>query len=82
MAKFWVTKYATSGGIQEVEADPKFPEWAPTGYIRSADGFNNFYLDRDVFGTHEAAKKDAEARRLKKIKSLEKQLIKLQNLTF
>ena len=77
----YVTKYALTGGVKEhpvsvAEKDGK--------YVWVRFGKDRFMLvkDRDVFADKSKAIADAESRRTKKIKSLEKQIANLKKLKF
>lgn len=72
----YVTKYALSTGILV-----KKGVISKEGYF-SVKGDYSFYTPNEFFHTQRVAIKDAKARQKKKIKSLEKQLLKLRSLTF
>ena len=86
--KVWITKYALTDGISEVEiiAEHKIRE-NPIEYkrrylCRNADG-DQFYLDGDDFCyTYECAIQKAEEMRREKIASLKKQIEKLEEMRF
>ena len=78
-AKAWITKYALTKGIFEEEGE--------ICHDTSSDMFSYGKWDTYVhkgewFRNKEDALKKAEEMRLKKIASLEKQLIKYKNMTF
>lgn len=79
MPTIYVTKYALSDGPFKVEAELKhegtFASWRSGGYPQSVSG-------KDFWLTPEEALEDCERRRQAKLKSIEKQKLKLQNLTF
>ena len=78
--RLWKSKYALTGGIEEVIA---CDDQGDDGYIRLKDNaWNLFVVGRDVHATREEAAVAAEAMRKKKIASLQKQIKKLEALTF
>ena len=80
--KFWVSKYALSSGIREidVEPDPAFPTML---IERSGSLAQSYHGDgRDWHRSLEGAMAKAEEMRLAKIKSLQKQIAKLEKLSF
>jgi hypothetical protein len=89
MAKYWITKYALSQGIIEIDDDEtkeRYVEITESGGLWVRDKRSGYhdtgYYGNDWHKTHEAALKRAEEMRLAKIKSLQKQMDKLQKLTF
>jgi len=85
MATFWITKYALTSGIQQVTAnDPAgsgFPEMLiverPTCFPQHYHGDG-----REWHRTRESAVTRAEVVRKAKIASLQKQIAKLEKLSF
>ncbi|HCR0925054.1 TPA: hypothetical protein OMT71_001251 [Klebsiella aerogenes] len=77
MTKVFVTKYALTEGPFTVDAKitGKSAFWQNNGYQQSAYG-NDFWL------TEEEALADCERRRLAKIKSIDKQRKKLEEMKF
>ena len=75
MKKF-ITKYALTQGIEEKEGG-----YSSSGYFY-VKGEHAGYSPSEYFDTLKDAKEDAENRRLKKIKSLQKQLDKLNKMRF
>jgi hypothetical protein len=79
--KVFITKYALSSGIMECEMDVKEDEKScygkPEGFAFRTGFYNN-----DFHLTKEEAVKDCEQRKIKRINSLEKQIIKLNKLSF
>lgn len=82
--KFYITKYALTKGIIEEELeeydyqnndDEKLLSFKEKEYYQ-------FYYNSDFFTGMKEAKANAEQRRVKKIKSLQKQILKLQKLKF
>lgn len=78
MPKFFVTKYALTSGIKEVEApDPDPGE----DMIVVKAGFEHYH-GADWHLNREAALIQAERMRKKRITSLQKQIAKLEKMTF
>lgn len=82
MAKFYITKWALSGGIIEYEQDE--PDNGRLSYKRA-----NWRFAASIGGegkqwhrTLEEAKKASEQMRVKKIASLKNQIAKLEKLEF
>lgn len=79
--KVFITKYALSTGIQEVEAEPFRDSgmvwWKEGGWEQSAHGEG-----REWHRTIESAINKACDMRIRKIASLEKQIEKLRKLEF
>jgi hypothetical protein len=82
MTEFWISKYALSHGIFSVEAE----EPTENMVVERAKelGCDAYYHveGRDWHRTKEAANKKADAMRVAKIASLEKQIGKLAKLKF
>lgn len=75
MAKVYVTKYAISRGIEEIERDYDY------SYIKY--NFHTFlYIGKDAFLDKSEAIKKAEEMKKRKIASLRKQIEKLEKMTF
>ena len=78
--KFYITKYALTTGIYEIEAtvctdiNPKM--------ISRTDGFKECYHKPDWHETQAAARKRAETMRIRKIMNLDWQIKKLEQLNF
>lgn len=82
MAKVYVTKYALTSGIKEMETEiikSTFNDYP--SYIRDGS-FTFHYIGKDAFLDKTEALKKAEDMRRKKIASLHKQIEKLENLSF
>jgi len=76
--KMFVTKYALTDGIQELDL-----EVGKNGYAVNRGGcWQHFKIGKDAFRDMDSAVKDAEEKRLKKIESLKKQIAKLEKLKF
>ncbi len=79
MTAIYVTKYALTRGPFKVEGELKFNDsmaaWQQDGYHHSAH-------NKDFWLTPEEALADCERRKEAKIKSCEKQIKKLQAMTF
>jgi hypothetical protein len=75
----WITKYALTGGIKTIEAEPdgQYVGWKANGYQCSAWGEGKQWTR-----SHEAAIKRAEEMKRSKISSLKKQIAKLEKLSF
>lgn len=84
MAKVFITKYALTSGIKEVETEiykSNFFEKDSPDYIR--DGSYTFHsIGKDAFIDKSEALNKAEDMRKKKIVSLRKQIEKLEKLSF
>lgn len=80
--KVWITKYALTTGVYEVEVD----HCVGDNMVRVSGSWNsNEYFHnegKEWHLTQDDAKKKAEDMRLKKIESLKKQLTKLEKLDF
>ena len=77
--KVWVTKYALSCGIYEVEV------MAPSGsstIVRTPSPYVQFFYSSEWHLTKEAAIHEAEKMCLNKIASLKKQIAKLEKMRF
>jgi hypothetical protein len=75
----YLTAYALSSGIETTAVRRSHED----GYVSLEDrSFSIYKIGHDVFETFEEAVADANARRDKKIKSLEKQISKLRALKF
>lgn len=79
--KIFISKYALSRGVFEVEADVDGNGFA---VVRKPGSFSEYYHGegRDWCRTREQAFQVAEAMRVKKIASLKQQISKLKMLTF
>lgn len=83
MTTWYITKYALSGGIKAIEGKAEPSTFDPTvQLVRGVGGWGYHHAGRDVFDTLDAAIADAEARRVKKIASLKKQITKLEKADF
>jgi len=87
LTKIWVTKYALTTGIFEVEAEVEKREKRNEGMAVVPNDFKSGTYPRYFHGkewhlTKESAMKQAEEMRTKKIASLQKQIGKLENLKF
>jgi hypothetical protein len=81
--KAYITKYALTSGIQEVD-DASEPEYESRMIsVRSLGVFANFHGEgREWHRTKESAVAKAEQMRLAKIVSLKKSIKKLESLNF
>lgn len=84
--KVYITKYALTAGITENEAEVKPSCYNDSIYYASVvdnyGGFTSYRVGTDAFYTLEEAVNNAEKKRLKKIESLKKQIVKLEKLKF
>lgn len=86
--KVWITKYALTDGIYDGEIIAKHkirenPIECKFRFLCRNTYGDQFYLDRDDFCfTYECAIKKAEEMRQNKIKSLKKQIEKLEEMRF
>lgn len=81
MRKVFITKYAFSIGIMECVMDVKTETKSCHGMPDGFPFYTEFY-GTDFHLTKEEAVKDCEKRKEKKIRSLEKQLLKMKKLSF
>jgi hypothetical protein len=78
MPKYYITKYALSEGILHKECTVVAN---PVGYVRTAELWSQFFkIGIDAFENFGDAQKRAVEMRDKRIKSLKKQLGRLENL--
>lgn len=80
MAKFWVSKYALTAGLQQINA-----EEVGNGMIRETGNRWNAYYHGEGKEWHRQrvdAEKRAEEMRSRKIASLQKQIAKLEKTKF
>ncbi len=77
--RIWVTKYALSSGLFEIEAEPDghYVSWRDPTFLQSAWGENKQWCR-----TRDAAERRADEMRKAKIVSLHKQIAKLEKMTF
>lgn len=77
--KVFITKYALTSGIKEMEVEEYYP-----GNVKRL-GLNHDYFHgegKEWHRTRESAMKKAEEMRVKKIASLKNQIVKLEKLKF
>ena len=80
--KVWITKYALTEGIQEIEADDRS---GGDGMVKRIDADWGPYFHgegKEWHRSRDAAVVRAEAMRQAKIKSVKKQLERLERMTF
>lgn len=78
--KVWITRYALTTGITEVEAEDCGDDMIR---VREGSGFLFYHKEgRDWHRTKESAVAKAEEMRQKKITSLKKQIDKLEKMRF
>lgn len=75
----WITKYALTSGLIEVKAKEVCPEAVE---VKNGKWRGSWFWGNDWHTTKEAAIAKAEEMREKKIKSLRKQLEKLEKMRF
>jgi hypothetical protein len=81
--KVFITKYALTNGIEEVEMDVILnPEHFDKKCWGKWKGYSQGFYNNDFHLTKDEALNDAEKRRKKKIESLKKQISKLERMTF
>lgn len=81
MAKVFITKYALTTGIKEIEADIIRSRFEDEEYVR--DGlYSYFCIGENAFTDKSEALKKAEEMKIRKIASLRKQIEKLEKLSF
>ena len=79
--KAWVTKYALTTGIREVEGE--IDESLPTMLVVRKKPYSDEYFHGKMWWrTREEAVKHANAMRLKRIVKLNKELLRLESLIF
>jgi hypothetical protein len=77
----WITKYALTAGIKEIEAEDCFDISATMIKDANAEWLACYHGD-DWHRTRESAVVKAEKMRLKKIASLKQQIAKLEGIKF
>lgn len=80
LTKIWVTRWALTGGI--IQADAEFRNNGSMAIYRVDNGPRNMVHTGDFHLSEEAAIQRAYIMRAKKIQSLNKQLEKIQKLSF
>lgn len=83
--KVWITKYALTQGIEEVDLTQVASFKIEHGYLsfyRKNSQLPEVYFKNDWCDTKEQAINKAEEMRKKKIESLKKQIAKLENIKF
>lgn len=82
---FYITKYATTRGIIEIDTD-KLRDYKVTDgtrlYAHYRDGNISILNGGEQYTSKSMAVADAEQRRMKKIESLKKQIEKLEKIEF
>ena len=82
MAKVFITKYALTAGIKEMEGEIFKSTYADNQYYVRDRSYMFYYIGKDAFLDKSDALKKAEEMRKKKIASLKKQISKLEKMTF
>jgi len=81
MAKVFITKYALTKGIKEIEADIIRSRFENEEYVID-DSYSYFRIGTNAFTDKSEALKKAEEMKIRKIASLRKQMEKLEKLSF
>lgn len=82
MAKVFITRYALTSGIKEVETEIHKSNFKDSpNYVRDS-AYSFYYIGKDAFLDKSEALNKAEGMRKKKIASLRKQIEKLEKLSF
>ena len=76
MTKMYITKYCLTAGIEEAHGEVR-----ESGYF-SVEGNYNLFNKNEYFESREDAENNAEERRIKKLKSLDKQIKKVSQIVF
>ena len=79
--KIWITRYALTSGIEEVEAELSHNDTMAT-YGKGNGAYTQYDHNNDFHKTKEAAILWAEKMRIDKIASLQKSIEKMQKLRF
>lgn len=82
MAKVFITKYALTSGIKEVETKIHKSTFKDYSYYVRDSAYSFHYIGKDAFLDKSEALNKAEDMRKKKIASLRKQIEKLEKLSF
>lgn len=84
--KIFITKYALTSGVIEIEAEikesPNFKKGISAYGSLSNNQYKTGFFNDDFHLIKEEALMDCEKRRKKKIESLKKQILKLEKLSF
>lgn len=81
MAKVFITKYALTEGIKEIETDIIRSRFENEEYVID-DSYSYFRIGTNAFTDKSEALKKAEEMKIRKIASLRKQIEKLEKLSF
>lgn len=81
MAKVFITKYALTVGIKEIETDIIRGRFENREYVID-DSYSYFRIGENAFTDKSEALKKAEEMKIRKIASLRKQIEKLEKLSF
>lgn len=79
MAKVFITKYALTAGVKEIETDIIRDRFENEEYVID-DSYSYFRIGTNAFTDKSEALKKAEEMRIRKIASLRKQIEKLEKL--
>lgn len=80
--KVWITRYALTVGIFEVDAEQSDRTSGMVSYKRSPDSLMEFAHGKDWHVMRETAVARAEEMKIAKLQSLEKQIKKVSKITF
>ena len=80
--KFFISKYALTDGIKEAEGKAVKGSTGDTVYAEWDEYCSLFTIGKHAHETREAAVEAAETMRKRKIASLQKQIAKLEKLSF
>lgn len=81
MAKVFITKYALTAGVKEIETDIIRDRFENEEYVID-DSYSYFRIGTNAFTDKSEALKKAEEMKIRKIASLRKQIEKLEKLSF
>ena len=76
MTKMYITKYCLTAGIEEAHGNV-----INGGYFK-VEGNYSLFNKKEFFASREDAENNAEERRIKKLKSLDKQIKKISQIVF
>lgn len=82
MAKVFITNYALTGGIKEVETEIIKSNLINEEYVKPKGMCSIYYIGKNAFTNKSEAIKKAEDMRKRKIASLYKQIERLKKLSF
>lgn len=77
MPKVWISKYALTNGIEEIDIRE-----VGDGMVATLGPYTNYYLPGQWHETREAAVARAEVMRVAKLKSLRKSISEIEGMVF